>query len=70
MVVEVEAGRGARSNAVYRDLIRAALIVGTQYLVLGVMNGYRHSSSGRYTTVHSYEDTHSQIAMPSSPVDG
>ena len=28
VVVEVEAGRGARGNAIYRDLIRASLIVG------------------------------------------
>jgi hypothetical protein len=31
IVVEVEAGRGARGNAIYRDLIRASLIVGARY---------------------------------------
>jgi hypothetical protein len=30
IVVEVEAGRGARGNAVYRDLIRTSLIVGVK----------------------------------------
>jgi hypothetical protein len=28
IVVEVEGGRGARSNAAYRDLVRTSLIVG------------------------------------------
>jgi len=27
VIVEIEAGRGARGNAVYRDLIRASLLV-------------------------------------------
>src|SRR5205823_4814983 len=36
IVVEVEAGRGARGNAVYRDLIRTSLIVDAKYLALGV----------------------------------
>jgi hypothetical protein len=32
ILVEVEAGRGARGNAIYRDLIRASLIVGASLL--------------------------------------
>jgi hypothetical protein len=56
VLVEVEAGRGARGNAVYRDLIRSSLIVDARYLVLGVMSDYRHQSSGREITVHSYDD--------------
>jgi hypothetical protein len=41
VVVEIEAGRGARGNAVYRDLIRASLLVDARYLALGVMREYR-----------------------------
>jgi hypothetical protein len=37
ILVEVEAGRGARGNAVYRDLVRSSLIVDQRFLVLGVM---------------------------------
>lgn len=61
IAVEVEAGRGARGNAVYRDLIRTSLIVGARYLVLGVMIEYRHQSSGKEVTVRSYEDAQSLI---------
>ena len=35
VLVEVEAGRGARGNAIYRDLVRSSLIVGARYLALG-----------------------------------
>lgn len=61
VVVEVEAGRGARGNAVYRDLIRASLIVRAEYLVLGVMAEYRHQSGGKMTTVHSYREAKEQL---------
>ena len=56
ILVEVEAGRGARGNAVYRDLVRASLIVDARFLVLGVMRAYRHLSGGRAITVSSYHD--------------
>ena len=56
IAVEVEAGRGARGNAVYRDLIRTSLIVGAKFLVLGVMIEYRHMSAGRQVSVHSFEE--------------
>jgi hypothetical protein len=56
IAVEVEAGRGARGNAVYRDLIRTSLIVGAKYLVLGVMIEYRHMSGGRQIAVKSFEE--------------
>ena len=61
IAVEVEAGRGARGNAVYRDLIRTSLIVGAKYLVLGVMIDYRHQSSGKEVVVHSFEEAKSLI---------
>jgi hypothetical protein len=56
-VVEVEAGRGARSNAVYRDLIRTSLIVNVKYLALGVQLAYRHDAGGREVTVASFAET-------------
>lgn len=61
VVVEVEAGRGARSNAVYRDLIRTSLIVNVKYLALGVQLAYRHDADGRSVTVHSFLDTKSLL---------
>lgn len=61
IVLEVEAGRGAKGNATYRDLIRTSLIVGADYLVLGVMNSYRFKSGGKELTVTSYKDTRDQI---------
>jgi hypothetical protein len=57
IVVEVEAGRGARSNAVYRDLVRTSLIVGARFLALGVQVAYRHDSAGRPVVVHSFAET-------------
>jgi hypothetical protein len=61
VVVEVEAGRGARGNAVYRDLVRASLVVNARYLALGVMQEYRHMSSGRPIAVSSYRDAKDQL---------
>ena len=56
IVVEVEAGRGARGNATYRDIIRTSLIVDAQYLVLLLPVAYRHVSSGREVVVRAYKE--------------
>lgn len=61
VVVEVEAGRGARGNAAYRDLVRTSLIVGARYLALGVMREYRHKTSGRDTRVRSFDEIRDQL---------
>lgn len=61
VLIEIEAGRGARGNAVYRDLIRSSLIVDASFLALGVMNEYRHLSSGKLITVKSYRDACDQL---------
>jgi hypothetical protein len=61
ILVEVEAGRGARGNAVYRDLVRSSLIVDQRFLVLGVMRSYRHQSSGRPIIVSSYRESKDQL---------
>ena len=55
VVLEVEAGRGAMSNAIYRDLIRASLLVDARYFVLGVMLIYGYSKRGRRISEASYE---------------
>lgn len=57
IALEVEAGRGARGNAVYRDLIQASLLVDARYLVLAVMSVYRHQQAGRGVVVHSYAES-------------
>src|SRR5713101_2134393 len=57
VAVEIEAGRGARGNAVYRDLVRASVLVDVRFLVLGVMVSYRHLSGGKEVTVSSYAET-------------
>jgi hypothetical protein len=56
IVVEVEAGRGARGNATYRDIIRTSLIVDAKYLALLLPVAYRHVSSGREVSVRAYKD--------------
>ena len=61
VIVEVEAGRGARGNAVYRDLVRTSLIVDAKYLALGVMKAYRHKSGGKDIVVHSYAEAKDQL---------
>jgi hypothetical protein len=61
ILVEIEAGRGARGNAVYRDLVRSSLIVDQRFLVLGVMRSYRHQSSGRPIIVSSYRHSKDQL---------
>lgn len=61
VLVEIEAGRGARGNAVYRDLVRASLIVEARFLVLGVMNEYRHQNAGKPVVVRSYRDSRDQL---------
>jgi hypothetical protein len=61
ILLEVEAGRGARGNAVYRDLVRTSLIVDAKYLALGVMTEYHHKSGGKPIVVRSYQDAKDQL---------
>lgn len=57
IALEVEAGRGARGNAVYRDLIQTSLLVDAEFLALAVQVTYRHKSGGKDIVVQSYRDT-------------
>lgn len=61
MLDEVEAGRGARGNAIYRDLVRSSLIVGARYLALGVMQEYRHMSGSKPISVRSCAEAKDQL---------
>ena len=71
--IEIEAGRSFTSNAVYRDLIQASLMVDLDYLCLAVPMAYTFKSGGRTTTSRDYENTravadalygHSRLKMP------
>lgn len=71
--LEVEAGRAWMGNAIYRDLIQAAVMVGVETLALAVPNVYRYSSGGRPSISRDYENTkavadalygHSRLKLP------
>jgi hypothetical protein len=64
IVLEIEAGRGARANAVYRDLIRASLIVEARFFAIGVMRTYRHARKAKpegTEEVQGYRETIAQL---------
>ena len=56
IAVEVEAGRGAQSNAEYRDIIRASLILDAKYFVLVMPHQYRFKGSPK-DGVLAYQNT-------------
>jgi len=53
--LEVEASRAVLGNALYRDLIQAAVMVQVDTLVLVVPNVYRYNSGGRTTESRAYD---------------
>ncbi|WP_159079280.1 hypothetical protein [Plantactinospora sp. BC1] len=61
IVVEVEAGRGARGNAVYRDIVRTSLILDARYLALLLPIAYRHQSNGRQVSVAAFREARDQF---------
>jgi hypothetical protein len=62
VVVEVEAGRGARGNAAYRDIIRTSLILNARYLVLMMPVIYRiNTGTTRATSVPAYRDARDML---------
>ena len=61
IVLEVEAGRGLMGNAIYRDLVRASLIVGAKYLVLAVMSEYRYRSGSRESRSRDFGGAEAQL---------
>ncbi len=56
-VLEVEAGRAWKGNAIYRDLIRASIMVGVKYLILAVPNKYQYYVAGKISVSTDYENT-------------
>ncbi len=56
VVLEVEAGRGARGNATYRDLIRTSLIVNANYFALLLPIAYRHRLRDKEVSVRAYDE--------------
>lgn len=57
IAVEVEAGRGAMSNADYRDIIRMSLLLDARYMVLMMPKVYRFRSGDRMQQTHGYTQT-------------
>lgn len=55
VVLEVEAGRGAKGNAVYRDLIHMSLIVDADYAAIAIPIEYRFRVKGRVIREPAYE---------------
>jgi hypothetical protein len=71
--LEIEAGRAWMGNAVYRDLIQAAVMVDVNHLCLAVPLSYKYNSGGRVTSSPDYNNTlsvaeavfgHSRFRLP------
>jgi len=59
IVLEVEAGRGAKGNATYRDLIRTGLIVNARFLALLLPVAYRFGT--KEITSRAYDECNSLL---------
>ena len=73
--LEIEAGRAVGGNAIYRDLIRALVMVEMDYLILAVPKSYIYDIQRKPKRSPDYEKTvavadalygHSRITMPFS----
>jgi len=62
IAVEVEAGRGAQSNAGYRDIVRTSLLLDARYMALMMPIKYRYTSGGRALTEEAYAKTREQLS--------
>lgn len=56
VAVEVEAGRGAKGNAIFRDIIHLALIVDADYAAIAVPIIYRFNVKGKEQRQGAYKD--------------
>lgn len=61
IAVEVEAGRGAKGNADYRDIVRTSLLLDADYFVLMLPGVYRFKVSGKAQSVLAYKSTRDQL---------
>lgn len=60
IAVEVEAGRGAKGNADYRDIVRMSLLLDAQYMVLLMPSIYRYGSKN--SRAQAYAKTREQFS--------
>jgi hypothetical protein len=58
---EIEAGRGLKGNALYRDLIRTPLIFDAEFLAIGLLREYHYNSGGKSQVGHDYRDAKNQL---------
>lgn len=62
IAVEVEAGRGAKGNADYRDIVRTSLLLDATFFVLMMPTTYRYKSGGKEMTSLAYAKTRDQLS--------
>lgn len=62
VAVEVEAGRGAMSNAAYRDIVRTSLLLDADYFVLMMPIEYRYKSNDRVLVNQAFAKTRDQLS--------
>ena len=62
IAVEVEAGRGAKGNADYRDLVRTSLLLDARFMVLMMPNVYRYNSGGKSLRADAFAKTREQFS--------
>lgn len=62
IAVEVEAGRGAKGNADYRDIVRTSLLLDANYFVLMMPTTYRYKSGGKELAAAAYAKTRDQLS--------
>ena len=60
--MEVEAGRGAKGNAEYRDIVCTSLLLDARYFVLMTPVVYRFKSKGEVMKEPAYANTRSQLS--------
>lgn len=56
IVLEIEAGRSIKGNAIYKDIIQMSLMVDAEYAVIAMPIQYRFASGRRQIVNHSYEE--------------
>lgn len=62
IAVEVEAGRGAKGNADYRDIVRTSLLLDADFMVLMMPTVYRYKSGGKTLRAEAYAKTRDQLS--------
>lgn len=62
IAVEVEAGRGAKGNADYRDIVRTSLLLDANFFVLMMPITYRYKSGGRSMAAQAYSKSRDQLS--------